>query len=563
MDNFLLQPHPTVEPSPGQLVFVILDGVGLYRGRDEGYEGNAFDLASTPNLDRFFAQAPVFLRLKAHGTAVGLPSDRDMGNSEVGHNAIAAGRIFEQGAKLVNQAIETGCLFDGEVWRRMVSRVLENHSTFHLIGLLSDGNVHSHTDQLEALMRRLASEGVARIRIHALADGRDVDPMSFERYIGRLDALLSELRESGVDAAVASGGGRMKITMDRYEADWNMVRRGWLTHVRGEGRQFRDPREAVETLRRENPGIVDQDLPPFVIAEGDGRPVGPITDGDSVVFFNFRGDRAIEISRAFTEAEFGEFDRGEVPDVLYAGMMEYDGDLKMPPLFLVDPPAISRTISEYLVANGINQLAVAETQKFGHVTYFWNGNNSEPFDPAMETWCEVPSDDVPFDTVPAMKAREVCSLVVDDLLHGRHRFIRVNFANGDMVGHTGSLPAAVQAMEVVDECVGRIVEAAREAGAVVVITADHGNLDMMWEVDRGTGEVKTGDDGRPLMKTSHTLSPVPWCLIGAGAERFTADDAVAEPGLGNIAATLLVLLGFQPPGDYLPPLVRLADPHGE
>jgi 2,3-bisphosphoglycerate-independent phosphoglycerate mutase len=412
---------------------------------------------------------------------------------------------------------------------------------------------------LEALLRRLAAEGVERIRVHPLADGRDVDPVSYHLYLDRLEEILAEVSKSGSDARVASGGGRMQITMDRYEADWGMVHRGWRTHVAGEGRGFQSAREAVDVLREEKPGILDQDLPPFVIVDAAGEPIGRIEDGDSVVFFNFRGDRAIEISRAFTEPDFEPFTRAPIPDVLFAGMMEYDGDLNVPPLYLVDPPAISRTVSEYLVHNGVSQLAVAETQKFGHVTYFWNGNNSEPFDSSLEDWVELQSDNLPFDQQPEMKAREVCEVVVRDLATKAHRFIRVNLANGDMVGHTGSLEAAVEAMEVVDECVGRLDAAVRETGATMIITSDHGNLDMMWEVDHATGETKRDADGTPIIKTSHTLSPVPWCLVGAGAERFRANTRVDHPGLGNIASSVLLLLGFEAPSDYLAPLIELIE----
>jgi len=555
METFNLDPNPAFPGIPGQLVLLILDGVGLYRGRAEGYDGNAVDQASTPNLDRLLRDAPISMKLKAHGTAVGLPSDNDMGNSEVGHNALGAGRVFVQGAQLVNQAIADGSMFRGQVWCDLVARVIENGSTFHLMGLLSDGYVHSHIDHLLTMIRRLASEGVRRIRIHTLADGRDVDPISFHRYLDRLETVLAEVRGAGVDASVASGGGRMNITMDRYEADWDMVRRGWLAHVQAKGRIFGDAREALETLRAEDPGVLDQDLPAFVIADSDGTPVGPIVDGDSVVFFNYRGDRAIEISRAFTESDFTIFDRGRVPDVAYAGMMEYDGDLGIPPLYLVSPPAISHTVSEYLVHNGVSQLATAETQKFGHVTYFWNGNNSEKFDPELEQWVEIPSDNVPFDQRPEMKAREVGDVVIHDLESRGHRFIRANFANGDMVGHTGSLPAAVKAMEVVDACVGTIVKAAETAGATVMVTADHGNSEMMWDVDTETGAVKLDDRGQPMMKTSHTLSPVLLCIVGTGADGLTVNQAVDAPGLGNIAATVLFLLGFRPPTDYLPSLV--------
>ncbi len=555
MNDFALESSPDFAGVHGQLVLLILDGVGLYRGRAEGYGGNAVDLASTPNLDRLSTEAQVFLKLKAHGTAVGLPSDDDMGNSEVGHNAMGAGRIFVQGAQLVNRAIADGSMFRGRAWRDLVAPVVERGSTFHLIGLLSDGYVHSHIDHLLSMIRQLVKEGVRRIRVHALADGRDVDPVSFDTYLDRLEPVLAAARAAGADAAVASGGGRMQITMDRYEADWEMVRRGWLTHVEGRGRTFTDVDEAVRVLRAENPGILDQDLPPFVIVDGEGMPLGPIRDGDSVVFFNYRGDRAIEISRAFTDPDFTKFDRGRLPDILYAGMMQYDGDLGIPKRFLVSPPAISHTVSEYLVHNGVSQLATAETQKFGHVTYFWNGNNSGKFDESLEDWVEIPSGHQPFDQQPQMKAREVCDVVIGDLRTNGHRFLRANFANGDMVGHTGSLPAAVTAVEVVDECVGKILEVVREAGATLLVTADHGNSDMMWEVDRTTGEVKRDGHGRPMVKTSHTLSPVPFWLIGAGIDGLIANPAVADPGLGNIAATILFLLGFEFPADYLPSLV--------
>lgn len=555
MKDLTLPRHSGFSGVTGPLLLVILDGVGLYRGQSDGYPGNAFDLGSTPNIDRLLDQAPLVTRLAAHGRAVGMPSDSDMGNSEVGHNAMGAGRVFAQGARLVNEAIADGSMFEGVVWRGLVEHVRRSQGTFHLIGLLSDGNVHSHIDHLEALLSRLASEGVDRARVHALADGRDVDPVTFDRYIDRLEAYMQSLRAGGLDAAVASGGGRMKITMDRYNASWDMVRKGWETHVLAEGRRFRSASEAIRALRDETPGIIDQDLPPFVIAGDDGEPLGPIVDGDAVVLFNFRGDRAIEISQAFTERALTRFDRKRVPDVMFAGMMEYDGDLHLPPRYLVSPPAISHTVSEYLVANGISQLAISETQKYGHVTYFWNGNNSEKFDETLEQWIEIPSDDVPFDTAPAMKAREICDALVQALRSGRHRFLRVNLANGDMVGHTGNLEAAIKAIEVVDECVGVLERECQDLGATMIVTADHGNLDMMLEVDKRSGELKLDQEGKPVTKTSHTLSPVPWLLIGERSGELELNREVEEPGLANLAATIMLLLGFEPPRDYLPPLV--------
>ncbi len=539
------------------LVFVIMDGVGLYKGRAQGYGGNAFEQANTPNLDRLFQDAPVCLKLMAHGTAVGLPTDGDMGNSEVGHNTLGGGRVFEQGAKLVNKAIASGTLFQGKIWKELVDGAGRDCGTFHLLGLVSDGNVHSHIKHLFALIEHLIDEGVRRVRIHALADGRDVEPVSFHRYIARLEEILAKVNQTpALDYAIASGGGRMRITMDRYNADWSMVQRGWETHVLGRGRSFRSCGEAVDVLRGETEGVIDQDLDPFVIVDANGEPIGRVNDGDSVVLLNFRGDRAIEISRALTEESFSEFDRERFPKILFAGMMEYDGDLHIPPKFLVQAPAIDGTISEYLAYAGVSQLAVAETQKFGHVTYFWNGNNSKKFDPRFEDWIEVPSDRVSFDQRPEMKAREVCTVIEDALDKRSHRFIRVNFANGDMVGHTGSLSAAITAMEVVDECIGRLEAAVDRAGGMMVVTADHGNLDMMYEVDSKTGDVKVDAVGKPVLKTSHTLSPVPWLLVGHGAECYRASDGLKRPGLGNVAATLLLLLGFEAPENYMPPLVK-------
>lgn len=559
MSDFTLEKNPVFSGVEGPLLLVIMDGVGLYRGQAEGYEGNAVDQARTPNLDRLLDKAPVFMKLKAHGLAVGLPSDGDMGNSEVGHNAMGAGRIFDQGAKLVNRAIESKVLFEGKSWKELVSNVKQKDSCFHLIGLLSDGNVHSHVHHINALLQRLAEENVSQVRLHPLADGRDVDPVSYHIYLEALEKLLTELRQKGTDARIASGGGRMKITMDRYEANWQMVKKGWQCHVQGRGRLFTSAIEAVESLRNRIPGIIDQDLPRFVVADAKGQPCGPIVDGDSVVFFNFRGDRAIEISRAFTEKDFKEFDREVFPDVMYAGMMQYDGDLHIPPRFLVSPPAITRTLSEYLARNGIPQLATAETQKFGHVTYFWNGNNSEKFDEETEQWVEVQSDSVPFETTPAMKACEVNQVVLNALSEGKHKFLRVNFANGDMVGHTGVMDASIKAVEVVDECIGKLEKAVKKAGGTMIVTADHGNSDMMLEVNKKTGELKQDEAGKPVIKTSHTLSPVPLILLGKDADRFQANADIGDPGLGNLAPTLLMLLGYEPPEGYLPSLISLKE----
>ncbi|MBI2378030.1 MAG: hypothetical protein HYV07_28775 [Deltaproteobacteria bacterium] len=670
--DLVLERIPGSSPRPGPLVLVVMDGVGL--GRAD--EGNAVHLARTPVLDNLLATHPQ-LSLRAHGTAVGLPSDDDMGNSEVGHNALGSGRIFAQGAKLVNEAIASGRLFEGAVWRSIVTHVREEQTTLHFLGLLSDGNVHSHIDHLEALLDEASSQGVERVRIHTLLDGRDVPETSALLYVDRLETKLATIRRPAIpapkrpekkaikdleeleaalasarselesarahaktlaadqtesekaaeewekkamnavrdgddalallylenkkqqavhalriaetrgeqaplvlrlehalaalalrvdvartgvfgqtprDYKIASGGGRMRITMDRYEADWGMVERGYDVHVRGRGLAFPSARAAIEALREQHPGVIDQDLPPFVVVDADFAPVGRIEDGDAVVLFNFRGDRAIEISRAFEESSFSKFDRGRRPEVLYAGMMQYDGDYKIPRRFLVDPPAIQRTMGEYLARAGVRQLAISETQKFGHVTYFWNGNRGAKFDEKVETWIEIPSDRVPFEQRPWMKAAEITDAVIEAIERGEHRFIRLNYANGDMVGHTGARESAVLAVQVVDLQLGRLEEAVKSADGLLIVTADHGNADEMWQRDPKTKDWKRDATGRIEPKTSHTLNPVPFVLFDPRSA-FTLRSDLDRPGLANVAATVLELLGFAPPPGYEPSLL--------
>src|SRR3989338_5022156 len=333
---------------PGPVLLIIMDGVGLGK-RDES---DGVFIANTPGLDRLFKDR-FFTTLKAHGTAVGMPSDEDMGNSEVGHNALGAGRVFAQGAKLVNEAIASGRIFKTPLWEKLIAGAKEKDAVSHFIGLLSDGNVHSHIDHLFALLQKCAEQGVKKARIHALLDGRDVPQKSALTYIKKTEDFLSKInKDFQADYRIASGGGRMVTTMDRYNADWSIVRRRCEAHVLGKARAFLSAAEAVTTYYNEDSKMTDQYLDSFVIAE-NGKPVGPIQDGDNVVFFNFRGDRAIEMSRAFEEKDFKEFDRGPYPNVLYAGMMQYDGDLQIPKNFLVNPPRIERAVSKYMCAKGV------------------------------------------------------------------------------------------------------------------------------------------------------------------------------------------------------------------
>ncbi len=544
-----LKPSHRVPASEGPVLLVIMDGVGV----GAGDEADAVAQARTPILDRLH-HIGVYRTIRAHGISVGLPSDEDMGNSEVGHNAMGAGRIIEQGARLVNAAIESEAIFEGETWRRIAERCGKG-GALHLIGLLSDGNVHSHEKHLFALIRRADADGFADVCVHALLDGRDVPETSALEYVDRLEALLAEITaKGGRRYVIASGGGRMKTTMDRYENDWGMVERGWNAQVHGEGRLFASAREAIETFRREEPGIIDQYLPSFVVGT-DGKPLAPMKDGDSVIFFNYRGDRAMEVSRAFDGgAEFDKFDRGRVPDLFFAGMTQYDADFGIPRRFLVTPPAIERTMGEYLAAAHVTQFAMSETQKYGHVTYFWNGNRSGMFDPAYETYTEVPSDDVPFDQRPWMKAAEVTDRLLEALGSGEHRFLRVNFANGDMVGHTGKLEPTVIAVETVDMCLGRILEVAERTKAALVVTADHGNADDMAERDK-SGKPRRHPDGSLVARTSHSLNPVGFWVYRADGRPVAFREDMPDAGLANVAATLFELLGFEPPEGYLPSIL--------
>ena len=526
----------------GPLLTIVMDGVGI--APDNG--ANAVAKAHTPTLDRIMNQYPT-LAIKAHGTAVGLPGDDDMGNSEVGHNALGSGQVFAQGAKLVSQSIETGKIFASDTWNALISGVKNNKSTLHFLGLFSDGNVHSHIDHLTALINRAKADGVSKVRVHILLDGRDVGETSALDYVLPFEAYLDSVRSDDFDIAIASGGGRMQITMDRYEANWAMVDAGWKTHVLGEGRQFASAEEAINAYRAEYK-VIDQDLPPFVVAK-DGHPVGTINDGDSVIFFNFRGDRSIEISKAFESgADFDKFDRKRVPAVLYAGMLEYDGDLHIPSRYLVSPPEITNTMTEYLVSAGVSELAISETQKYGHVTYFWNGNKSGKFSEELETYIEIPSDVVPFEQRPWMKCAEITDKLIECLRSGKYKYLRVNFPNGDMVGHTGSFLATECSMEALDLQLARLLAVVDELKGIALITADHGNADEMYELDKKTGAPKQGKDGSFKAKTSHTLNPVPFIIYdNFYADKYSVKLNREDFGLSNVAATTVNLLGYEAP----------------
>jgi len=557
MSNEELNMVPGLEKNPewqgrrGPLVLVIMDGVGYGKYKD----GDAVADADMRHFRALESSCPN-TKLKAHGKAVGLPSDDDMGNSEVGHNAIGCGRVFSQGAKLVGDSIQTRAMFKGTVWQKLVANVKEHGSTLHFIGLFSDGNVHSHIDHLKAMIEEAFAEGVKKVRVHVLLDGRDVGAQSALDYIVPFEKFLAGFNAQGADYRIASGGGRQYITMDRYGADWAMVERGWNCHVKGQGRQFQSAEEAIKTYRAENPNVIDQDIHEFVICDDNG-PVGQIKDGDSVIFFNFRGDRALEITRAFEEENFDKFDRGPRPNVLYAGMMQYDGDLGIPKNFLVTPPAIDRTVGEYVAATGLKSLAISETQKFGHVTYFYNGNRAEKFSEELEDYVEIPSDKVPFEQRPWMKCAEITDFVIGALKSGKYDYIRLNYPNGDMVGHTGVYQSVVCAMEAMDIQLGRLAEAVKAADGTMILTADHGNSDDMYEHDKKTGAVELSKDGQPKAKTSHSLNPVPCVVYDPEYKGEYSKDLRSGLGISSLGATCIELLGYLPPEGYDPSVLVL------
>ncbi|MDA8014883.1 MAG: 2,3-bisphosphoglycerate-independent phosphoglycerate mutase [Gammaproteobacteria bacterium] len=534
-----LEKLPSFSGRPGPLLLIIMDGVGIAPPGP----ANAVSLARTPALDAL-AASELHTQLHAHGSHVGLPGDGEMGNSEVGHNTLGGGRVFAQGAKLVMQAFEDGSIFRNDAWREVEARGARGN-TVHFLGLLSDGNVHSHINHLLALLERCRASGVKSVCAHVLLDGRDVGPRSAPDYLAQLGEKMAEInRAPGFDYRIASGGGRMAITMDRYQADWQMVKRGFDTHVHGRGRAAQN---ALEEVRRQYAAgdVNDQYLEPFVITGEDGKPRGAMRDEDAVVLFNFRGDRAIEISRALEEKDFREFDRGEMPELFFCGMLQYDGDLEVPKNYLVSPPRIDRTMSEFLCAEKLKTFAVSETQKFGHVTYFWNGNRSGRFDEDLETWVEIPSDAAEFHRAPQMKAEEITETTIKLLRSGKYRFGRINFANGDMVGHSGDIGATVRALEVVDNCVARLLEETASCGGVAVVTADHGNADEMF-VEK---------NGKRVVRTAHSLNPVLFAISDAARDNSYQMANVDEPGLANVAATLFNLLGYRAPADYMPSLI--------
>ena len=518
----------------GPVVLVVMDGVGL--SDNEKY--NAVKQAHLETLHSLMEKYPT-AKLGAAGEYVGIPKG-DMGNSEVGHNAMGAGEIVLQRSAAVENDVNTGEIFNTKTWLDIVERIHQNNSTLHFMGIFSDGNVHSNISHLEKMMAQAQKDGIEHIRVHTLIDGRDVPPHSEPKYIQRLEKFVHELGDP--DYKIASGGGRMVITCDRYENDWGMVEKGWHTHVLGEGRQFASATEAIETFRKETKDLQDQYMPAFVIAK-DGEPIGKIQDGDAVIYIDFRADRAIEMAQAFTYNDFPHFDRVKRPDVYFAGMTEYNEDLHVPEHVLVGSPVFKHTLTKHLASRGKKQYAISETVKFGHITYYFNGNSYEV--PEGEVEEEVPSYLEPFDTRPWMKSAEITDKLLAAIESQKYDFLRINYPGGDMVGHFADMEATITAMEAIDISLKRIVDAVNKLGGITVITADHGNAEELADAD-----------GTP--KTSHTTNRVPCIFVDETDNASKYRLSKGDRGLANLASTIAMLLGEEPDEAWLPSIIEEA-----
>ena len=514
----------------GPVVLVVMDGVGL--AEDNPY--NAVTQAHLETLHDLMQKYPM-AQLGAAGRYVGIP-DGDMGNSEVGHNAMGAGEIVLQRSAAVEQAMDGGA-YETQTWLDIKNRLAGTDKTLHFMGIFSDGNVHSNIVHLEKMMAQAQKDGIEHIRVHILLDGRDVPPQSEPKYIQRLENFVHELGDP--DYKIASGGGRMVITADRYESNWKMVEDGWNTSVHGIGRQFANATEAVETYRSENPGLQDQYMPAFVIAE-NGEPIGKIKDGDACIYIDFRADRALEMAMAFTYDDFPHFDRGQRPDVYFAGMAVYNEDLHVPEHVLVESPSFEKPLAFQLAEQSVKQYAISETVKFGHITYYFNGNSHQI--PEGEDEEEVPSYVEPYNTRPWMKAAEITDKLVAAIESEKYQFLRINYPGGDMVGHFGEVEPTITAMEAIDISLKRIIEAVNKLGGITIITADHGNAEELME------------DDKP--KTSHTTNKVPCIFVDDTENSQRYKLAEGDFGLANIASTIAMLLDKEPASNWLPSIIE-------
>jgi len=530
----------------GPLIHVVLDGWGV--GVPD--ETNAIHQASLPVMDGLIQNNP-YTQLWTHGKYVGLPSENDLGGSEVGHMTMGAGVIKQQGPTLIKELIQNGEFFEIPVLTKIIKNCLNHDTPLHLLGLLSDGNIHSHQDHMLAIVRHAFQAGISRCYVHALLDGRDVGVQSALTYTEKFEKLFAELKEQRgeIDYAFASGGGRESITMDR-DNNWEKVEEGWNIHVKGKSEnRFPSIRDAIEYFRIKNPGIIDQDLPGFVLVR-HGKEIATIEDNHGLIFTNFRGDRAIEFSKAILEDDFSHFKRLVRPQVMFVGMTQYDQDDEIPSEYLVGTPDVEDPFGKRILELGLKQFRLSESQKYPHVTFFYNGGYREPLDSSMENYYLIESDKISsFASQPSMKAIEISNKAVEFICSGEYQYGLINFANADMVGHTGDFQAAVNAVETIDTALDSIVRAIGEMKGLLVITADHGNADqMLIQNCNGTMEVST----------KHSLNPVPFIIFdplynGDYNLKPFGDDF--KNNLSNVAATNFILLGQPVPDDLAPPLI--------
>ena len=499
-------------------MLIILDGWGY----GEQSDTNAVHMARTPNMDHWMSSCP-FTTLEAHNGAVGLPEGQ-MGNSEVGHLNIGAGRTVYQDFTRINRAIESKEFFASPVLNNTMEQVLTNQSALHLLGLVSDGGVHSHLDHLVALVEMAAAKGLDRVYIHAFMDGRDTPPQSGGDYIRHLQRELDRI-----------GTGRIATITGRYYAmdrdnRWQRVEKAWQALVEGNGLYVApDPGQAVEDAYER--GETDEFINPLVLTDSDGRPTALIRDRDSVLFFNFRADRARELSQAFIDPNFTGFPRPKRPALAeYVTFTQYDKHFDLPVVF--PPLSLTGILGEEISRHGLHQLRIAETEKYAHVTYFFNGGREEPFDLENRVLIPSPADIATYDLKPEMSAYAVTDKLLEELQQNNYSLVVLNFANGDMVGHTGIMEAAVAACEAVDQCLGRLVSEFTANNGIVIITADHGNAEIM----------HNPETMGPF--TAHSSNPVPFILIG---DRFLHRKLRPGGALRDIAPTILAIMDLEPP----------------
>ena len=529
----------------GPLIHVVLDGWGV----GAADETNAVNRANLPVMSRLIHGCP-YTQLWTHGKYVGLPNEKDMGGSEVGHMTMGAGMVMEQGPTLIQDLLQSGEFFENPVLSRIIQNCVERDTPLHLLGLLSNGNIHSHVDHTEVIIRHAFKSGIRRCYLHALLDGRDVGIQSALDFTEPFEKLFSELKRQRprIDYAFASGGGREVITMDR-DNNWEKIEAGWQIHVQGQSEnQFPSIRDAIEHFRKQNPEIIDQDIPGFVIIR-NGEAVGRIEDKHALIFTNFRGDRANEFSQAVLADDFPYFERNRFPEVLFAGMTQYDQDNQIPPNYLVGTPVVEEPFGKRILELGLKQFRLSETQKFAHVTFFYNGGYREPLDPLQENYHFIASDKIPsFAERPAMKASGISKKAVEFINSGEYQYGLINFANADMVGHTGDFQATVRAVEAVDAALDNIVRAIDAVNGLLVVTADHGNADEM---------LISNQNGTLEISTKHSLNPVPFLIYDPlynGDYRLKPFGQNYNNNLSNIAATNFLLLGQAVPDDLAPSL---------